>query len=67
MTDFANFFGLYLVLIFMFAVVGCFNFMADLKGFETLVESCLTVFSMSLGDYDLIMFESLQPFQQYFG
>ena len=62
MTDFANFLGLYLVLIAMFAILACFNFMADIKGFETFFESALRVFGMSLGDYELELFEPLQPF-----
>lgn len=67
MTDFLNFFGLYLVLVIMFGVVGCFNFMADLTDFETLVDSSLRVFGISLGDYDLQSFDKMEPFQQYFG
>lgn len=52
MGDFFNFLILYLIFIFMFAIVGNLNFVFKLKEFAGLFESILTVLDASIGKYN---------------
>jgi len=57
--DFSNFVILYLILVFMFAIVGNINFVFELEEYNGLFESCLTVLDASIGNYDFMLFETI--------
>lgn len=67
--DFMNFILLYLILLFMFAIIGNINFLFDLKEYHGLFESCLTVLDASIGNYDFNLYNSIEgkEFLQVFG
>lgn len=75
--DFFNFLALYAILVVMFAIVGCFNFMDAQSAngketylqlrFETLQEACFTVLDASIGVYDLALFDNSEPYQKHLG
>ena len=54
--DFFNFFLLYIIFTFMFAIVGNINFLYDLEKFEGFFDSILTVIDASVGNFDIAMF-----------
>jgi len=59
-TDFFNFFLLYAIFTFMFAIVGNINFIYDLKEYEGIFESILTVIDGSLGNFNIGIFDSVK-------
>lgn len=69
LNDFVNFILLYIILLFMFAIIGNINFLFDLKEYHGLFESCLTVLDASIGNYDFNLYNSIQgkEFLQIFG
>lgn len=58
--DFMNFILLYLILLFMFAIIGNINFLFDLKEYHGLFESVLTVLDASIGNYDFTLYNSIE-------
>lgn len=54
--DFFNFFLLYVIFTFMFAIIGNINFIYDLEEYEGFFESILTVIDASLGNFDISIF-----------
>jgi len=44
----------------MFAIIGNINFLFDLKEFNGLFESCLTVLDASIGNYDFKLYASIK-------
>jgi len=54
--DFFNFFLLYIIFTFMFAIIGNINFIYDLREYEGFFESILTVVDASLGNFDIAIF-----------
>ena len=67
MGDFLNFFLLYGILVVMFAIVGNLNFIFDLKEFEDVFSSLLTVLDTSIGNYDFLIFREIDGFLSIFG
>lgn len=57
--DFLNFFLLYAIFTFMFAIVGNINFIYDLKDYEGFFESILTVVDASLGNFNIAIFTTV--------
>lgn len=55
--DFFNFTILYSILVMMFAIVGCTNFLYDLPEFSGLFQAAVSVINYSIGRYDFILFE----------
>jgi hypothetical protein len=55
--DFMNFFILYSLITLMFCIVGNINFIYDLKEFQGMFESMLTVVDASLGNFDLDLYD----------
>lgn len=60
LDDFVNFILLYVILLFMFAIIGNINFLFDLKEYHGLFESCLTVLDASIGNYDFGLYNSIE-------
>ena len=54
--DICNFSVVYIILIVMFAIVGNMNFLTDVKEFEGLFKSLITVIDASLGNYQFTIF-----------
>lgn len=65
--DFSNFMILYVVLILMFAIVGNSTFLFDLKEYEGLFQSCLTVLEASIGNFDFDIYKRVTSDLQYLG
>lgn len=57
--DFVNFVILYTIIVMMFAIVGNINFIFDLKEFDGVFQSCITVIDASIGNYDFELFKTI--------
>jgi len=60
MDDFSNFVILYVLLTVMFATVGNMNFLYELKEFDGLFASVLTVIDASLGNFQFNIFDEVR-------
>jgi len=66
--DFGNFVILYIILIFMFSIIGNVNFVFELNEYRGLFESCMTVLDASIGNYKFDLFSIItNEFLQIFG
>ena len=67
-SDFWNFTILYTMLFLSFALIGNINFMYELKDFENIFTSSLTVINASIGNFDFEIFEEVNdPTMKLFG
>lgn len=55
--DFYNFTKLYMLIIFMFAIIGHINFGITLEEFKTIWVSLMNVLKISIGVYEFGMYE----------
>lgn len=58
--DFYNFTKLYMLIIFMFAIIGHINFGITLEEFKTIWVSLMNVLKISIGVYEFGMYEEYQ-------
>ena len=56
-TDFLNFTKLYMLIIFMFAIIGHINFGITLEEFETIWLSLMNTLKISIGVYEFGMYQ----------
>lgn len=59
-TDFQNFFILYVLLTLMFAILGNINFVENISQYSTLFDSVLLVIDASLGQFDFGIFQQIK-------
>ena len=59
-TDFTNFMILYGILLVMFAVIGNLNFVLELREYNNVFASIITVLDASIGNYNFAIFDQIE-------